>query len=76
MNNLKDNKQILQQLKPLVENKKLLDSFNNYIDLVIDKQHLVMEQTDNNIMMYRSQGAISALRRLKYLRQEVLGDIR
>jgi hypothetical protein len=59
-----------------VENKKLLDSFNNYIDLVIDKQHLVMEQTDNNIMMYRSQGAISALRRLKYLRQEVLGDIR
>ena len=59
-----------------MENKKLLDSFNNYIDLVIDKQHLVMEQTDNNIMMYRSQGAISALRRLKYLRQEVLGDIR
>jgi len=35
-----------------------------------------MEQTDNNIMMYRSQGAVSALRRLKFLRQEVLGDNR
>jgi hypothetical protein len=59
-----------------VENKKLLDSFNNYIDLVITKQHQIMEQTDNNIMMYRSQGAVSALRRLKFLRQEVLGDNR
>jgi len=27
-------------------------------------------------LMYRSQGAVSALRRLKFLRQEVLGDNR
>ena len=71
MNNLKDNKQILQQLKPLVENKKLLDSFNNYIDALIEQQHKALEQTDNNILMYRSQGAIASLRRLKMLRDEV-----
>jgi hypothetical protein len=31
-----------------------------------------MEQTDDTVVMYRTQGAITALRRLKYLRDEVL----
>ena len=57
-----------------MENKKLIDSFNNYIDVLIDRQHQVIEQSENNIMMYRAQGAIATLRRLKYLRQEVLGE--
>jgi|TARA_Y100000114_G_scaffold60514_1_gene55518 hypothetical protein len=57
-----------------VENKKLIDSFNNYIDVLIDRQHQVIEQSENNIMMYRAQGAIATLRRLKYLREEVLGN--
>jgi hypothetical protein len=57
-----------------VENKKLIDNFNNYIDVLIDRQHQVIEQSENNIMMYRAQGAIANLRRLKYLRQEVLGE--
>jgi len=57
-----------------VENKKLIDSFNNYIDVLIDRQHQVIEQSENNIMMYRAQGAIAVLRRLKYLREEVLGN--
>jgi hypothetical protein len=57
-----------------VENKKLIDNFNNYIDVLIDRQHQVIEQSENNIMMYRAQGAIATLRRLKYLRQEVLGE--
>jgi|TARA_R100000700_G_C3092611_1_gene93292 hypothetical protein len=57
-----------------VENKKLIDNFNNYIDVLIDRQHQVIEQSENNIMMYRAQGAIATLRRLKYLREEVLGN--
>jgi len=57
-----------------VENKKLIDSFNNYIDVLINRQHQVIEQSENNIMMYRAQGAIATLRRLKYLREEVLGN--
>ena len=65
---------MLSHLKPLVENKQLLDSFNNYIDLLIERQHSAIEQADNNIMMYRAQGAIATLRKLKLMRWEVLGD--
>jgi len=59
-----------------VENKKLLDSFNNYVDILIERQQNALEQADNNIMMYRAQGAIATLRRLKMMRDEVLGASR
>ena len=32
-----------------------------------------MEQSDTNVLLYRSQGAIAILRKLKYLREEVIG---
>tara|TARA_Y100000593_G_scaffold35519_1_gene69452 strand:- start:89 stop:199 length:111 start_codon:yes stop_codon:yes gene_type:complete len=32
-----------------------------------------MEQADTNVLLYRTQGAISVLRKLKYLREEVIG---
>mgnify|MGYP001219468262 FL=1 len=64
---------MLSHLKPLVENKKLLDSFNDYIDVLINRQHQIIEQSEDNIVMYRAQGAIASLRRLKLMRQEVLG---
>jgi len=64
---------VLSHLKPLVENKKLLDSFNDYIDVLINRQHQIIEQSEDNIVMYRAQGAIASLRRLKLMRQEVLG---
>tara|TARA_R100001015_G_C4588876_1_gene144569 strand:- start:166 stop:363 length:198 start_codon:yes stop_codon:yes gene_type:complete len=57
-----------------VENKKLLDNFNNYLDVLIHRQHQVIEQSEDNIMMYRAQGAIATLRRLKFIREEVLGN--
>ena len=57
-----------------MQDKSLLDNFNNYIDYLIDRQHQVIEQSNDNIMMYRAQGAIATLRRFKYLRQEVLGN--
>jgi len=57
-----------------VENKKLLDNFNNYLDVLIYRQHQVIEQSEDNIMMYRAQGAIATLRRLKFIREEVLGN--
>ena len=61
-------------MKPLVNNNHQWEAFNNYIDMLIQKQHKALEQTDNNILMYRSQGAIAALRRLKLLRDEVNGQ--
>ncbi len=56
----------------MVNNKEMLDHFNNYIDAVIQQQHRVMEQTDNAIVLHRAQGAVSTLRRLKLLRDEVI----
>ncbi len=61
-------------MKPLVNNNHQWEAFNNYIDELINKQHKALEQTDNSILMYRSQGAIASLRRLKLLRDEVNGQ--
>jgi transposase-like protein len=61
-------KQILSNLKPLVSHQHQL---NKYLDAVIEQHHKAIEQTENTVTVYRTQGAIAALRRLKYLRDEV-----
>jgi len=61
-------KQILSNLKPLVNHQLQL---NSYLDAVIEQHHKAIEQTDDTVTVYRTQGAIAALRRLKYLRDEV-----
>jgi|TARA_B100000900_G_C20097371_1_gene520536 hypothetical protein len=48
-----------------------MNSFNNYIDALIEQQQKALEQSDNVIMMHRSQGAIATLRRMKLLRESV-----
>jgi hypothetical protein len=45
--------------------------FNKYLDAVIDQHHKAIEQTNDMTIVYRTQGAITALRRLKLLRDEV-----
>jgi hypothetical protein len=69
-----NNQQTLSKLKPWVSNNRQWEAFNNYIDAVIELQHKALEQADDNVMMYRSQGAIAALRKLKTLRDEVIGS--
>ena len=61
-------KQILGNLKPLVNHQQQL---NKYLDALIEQHHKAIEQAEDMIVVYRTQGAISALRRLKYLRDEV-----
>jgi len=56
-----------------VNNNHHWEAFNNYIEQLIIQQHKALEQSDNSILMYRSQGAIASLRRLKLLRDEVNG---
>ena len=56
----------------MVNNPQQWDQFSNYIDTLIEQQHRTMEQTDDDKIMYRAQGAIYTLRRLKLLRDEVL----
>ena len=69
-----DKQQILSKLKPWVNNSRQWQAFSDYLDAVIDMQHKALEQADDNVMMYRSQGAIAALRKLKALRDEVNGS--
>jgi len=60
-------------LKKLVNDKSLWDNFLEYIDDAIQKNHVALEQSDNHVIIHRLQGAIGALRRLKYLREEMNG---
>jgi len=55
-----------------VGNNRQWEAFSSYIDVVIEMQQKALEQANDNIMMYRSQGAIAALRKLKTLRDEVI----
>ena len=50
-----------------------MNSFNDYINTLIIKQHKILEQTDNVVMMHRAQGAVATLSRLKLLRDEING---
>ena len=61
-------KQILGNLKPLVSHQHQL---NKYLDALIEQHRKAIEQVEDTVTMYRTQGAIAALRRLKYLRDEV-----
>jgi len=58
----------------MVGNNRQWEAFNSYIDLAIEQHQKVLEQSDDTIMMHRQQGAITALRKLKYLRDEVHGS--
>ena len=60
----------LSNLKPLVNHQLQL---NKYLDALIEQHHKAMEQADDTTVLHRTQGAIGALRRLKLLREEVLG---
>ena len=69
-----DKQQVLSRLKPLVSNNRQWEAFSRYIDLAIEQHQKVLEQSDDTIMMHRQQGAITALRKLKYLRDEIHGS--
>jgi hypothetical protein len=66
-------KQVLQQIKPLLNNPQLLTHLNDYFDSQIVGQHKIMEQSNDIIVIHRAQGAVAILKRLKLLRDEVNG---
>ncbi len=63
----------MNPLKPLVNNHQLWQDFNKYIEFLINEQHRVIEQASDDRVMWKTQGAITALRRLKKLKEEVDG---
>ena len=58
-------------LRKLTTDKELWDAFVEYIDDAIVKQHKTLEQATEVSMMYKLQGSIACLRRMKYLRDEL-----
>ena len=60
-------------LKPLVNDNKLWNSFNEELDRRLNYVHIQREQTLKPDDLFRLQGEARALRRLKLLRDEVNG---
>jgi hypothetical protein len=60
-------------LKKLVNDKELYDTFLKHVDDLIYLQHKQMEQATEPVIFYRAQGAITQLRKLKSLREQVNG---
>ena len=67
-------RKILNSLKTLVNNNRQWAAFNNYVDELVAQHHRTIEQQNDPTDIYRTQGAITALKRLKMLREEVNAD--
>jgi hypothetical protein len=64
-------KELYSKLKPLVGNNRQWTQFSNYIDALIETHQKTLEQAKDNVEILRAQGSISALRKVKRLRDEV-----
>ena len=60
--------------KQIVNQKPVWDSFLEYLDETITLVHKRLEQEVDVEKIYRAQGEIAALRRLKYMRDEFNND--
>ena len=58
----------------MVNSKPQWEAFNNFIDILIEEQHTSMEQAEHSTIVYRCQGAVLALRKLKQIREEANGS--
>ena len=74
MNNHKDHKELLEKLKPLLNNRRQWQHFNNYIDFIVNQQHKILEQSTDIAMLHKAQGAVEALNKIKTLDQIMQGD--
>ena len=60
-------------LKKIVNDKSVWVAFNKTLDDKINQVHVKMEQVQGEADIYRCQGEVAALRKLKYLRDEING---
>lgn len=61
-------------LKPFVNTKPQWDAFCEMLDEEISMYHKRLEQSNSDVELYRTQGSVQALRKLKYLRDKVNGQ--
>ena len=58
-------------LKQLVNNKELYEEFQKHIDDLIYMRQRALESANDPVIVYRQQGAIDVLRKLKLLKETV-----
>jgi hypothetical protein len=61
-------------LKKLVNDAPLWEAYLDYLDSKIKAAHIKLEQETKPDAMFKIQGEIASLRRLKYMRDEVNGS--
>ena len=61
-------------LKSLVNDKNTWDSFLEEINDMIRIEHVPLENASDTVEISRAQGAVSTLKRLKFLRDKVNGS--
>ena len=64
-------KPFLSKLKGFVGNNNQWQGFNEALEYEIEMQRKKLEQSTDPIEIYQAQGAIHALRQLKYLKDQV-----
>jgi len=64
---------VVMSLKRIVNDKEVWDAFLVELEDRISANHRSMENLSDTAEIYRHQGAIKALRQLKYLRDYVNG---
>lgn len=67
-------KQAVSRLKPLCNNKRQWDALLEYLECHIAEHRNTLEQAETPVAMHRAQGAIAALKKLKYMRDEANAD--
>jgi hypothetical protein len=64
-------KTYLSKLKALVSNNNQWNGFCEMLEFNIEQQQRKLEQASDMREIYQAQGAITALRQLKYLKEEI-----
>jgi hypothetical protein len=67
-------KSFLPKLKGMLNSPHVWDAFVNKLDYDIEQQQRKLEQATDLQEVFKAQGAIAALRHLKYLKDEINAD--
>jgi hypothetical protein len=64
-------KAFLPKLKAMLNSPHMYDAFLEKLDYDIEQQQRKLEQASEMSDVFKAQGAIAALRQLKYLKEEI-----
>ncbi len=64
-------KSFLPKLKSMITSPRLWDAFVDKLDYDIEQHQRKLEQATDLNEVFKAQGAIAALRQLKYLKEEI-----